>query len=229
MKDSGKKKSKGRVVAIDGPAASGKSTTARLLAQKLGWLFLDTGAMYRAVTVKVLKAKIPLDDAAAIGAMAQNTTVELVPASNGTKVFVDQKDVTGLIRTPEVDRAIGPVCEVPAVRDIMVRLQRRLAAGKNVVAEGRDMGTIVFPNADLKIFMTASVEERVVRRQRDMTRQGLSVALDELMDDITRRDRRDSTRENSPLVPARDAVTLDTSTLSVDEQVQFIAGKLKVQ
>jgi cytidylate kinase len=229
MKDSYKEKPKGRVVTIDGPAASGKSTTARLLAQKLGWLFLDTGAMYRAVTVKVLKEKIPLDDAAAIGKMAQRTAVRLVPAPDGTQVYVDGEDVTGRIRTPEVDKAIGPVCEVPAVRNAMVRLQRLIAEGKNVVAEGRDMGTIVFPGADLKIFMTASVEERAARRQKDMARQGVSIGLDELKNEITRRDRRDSTRENSPLAPARDAVTLDTSVLSVDAQVQFIAERLETR
>jgi cytidylate kinase len=179
--------------------------------------------------VKVLKEKIPLDDAAAIGKMAQRTAVRLVPAPDGTQVYVDGEDVTGRIRTPEVDKAIGPVCEVPAVRNAMVRLQRLIAEGKNVVAEGRDMGTIVFPGADLKIFMTASVEERAARRQKDMARQGVSIGLDELKNEITRRDRRDSTRENSPLAPARDAVTLDTSVLSVDAQVQFIAERLETR
>jgi len=227
MDGSRKNTTKGRVVAIDGPAASGKSTTARLLARTLGWLYLDTGAMYRAVTVKVLRENIPLDDSAAIGRLADSIHVELEPTTNGTKVFIDGEDVTRLIRTPEVDKAIGPVCEVPKVRTVMVQLQRRLAEGRNVVAEGRDVGTVVFPDAGIKIFMTATVDERAARRKRDMEKQGLPVPIGELRQELLERDRRDSTRENSPLCQAKDALLLDTSRMTVEEQVQFIVKRLE--
>lgn len=217
------------VVALDGPAASGKSTTARMLARKLGWLYLDTGAMYRAMTVKVLREKIPLDDPSAIGAMAEKTDVDLVPKSNGTQVFLDGQDVTEAIRTPEVDKAIGPVCEVPKVRQILVEHQRRLAEGRNVVAEGRDMGTVVFPDADYKFYVTASIGERASRRKKDLEKQGIDIPIDELKRDIERRDFRDSSRSNSPLAQTDDSVLLDTSGLSPEEQVRFILKRMKVQ
>jgi CMP/dCMP kinase len=229
MKKTGQDDSVTRVVAIDGPAASGKSTTARMLAKRLGWLYMDTGAMYRAITFKVLREKVPLDDASAIGRLAETSTVDLIPSSNGTRVFLDREDITRLIRTPEVDRAIGPVCEVPRVREIMVGLQRSLAEGKSVVAEGRDMGTMVFPGAGHKFFMTASVEERAARRKKDLEKQGLSVSLEELKAEIERRDRRDITRRHSPLARAEDAVLVDTSDLTAEEQVQFIIERMGVE
>ncbi|MFH1940584.1 MAG: (d)CMP kinase [bacterium] len=215
------------IITIDGPAASGKSTTARMVAQRLGWLYLDTGAMYRAMTVKVLRDGIPLGDEDAIGCLAGRTKIELVLSSEGTRVFADGDDVTSDIRSPAVDRAVGPVCEVPHVREEMVALQRSLGNSGNVVAEGRDMGTVVFPDANLKFFMVASIHERAIRRQRDMTGQGLKVPLEQLKEEIERRDRRDSSRENSPLLKAEDAILIDTTAMDVQEQVDFVIDHIR--
>jgi cytidylate kinase len=216
----------GFVVTIDGPAASGKSTTARLVALELGWLYLDTGAMYRALTVKVLRGKVSLDDTEKIGRMAEKTEVELVPSDDGVRVFLDGEDVTADIRQPNVDRAVGPVCEIARVRQVMVSLQRKMGEGGNIVAEGRDMGTVVFPDADLKFFMKASLEERAERRQRDMIRQGIDVSKERLMEEIERRDQRDSSRQNSPLIKAEDAFLIDTTRMDVKGQVAFVIDRI---
>jgi len=215
------------IVTIDGPAASGKSTTARLVAKELGWLYLDTGAMYRALTVKVLKQGIPLHDAEAIGQLAETTDVQLIPVTGGTQVFVDGADVTELIRAPDVDHAVGPVCEVGRVRQIMVRLQRQIAHQDHVVAEGRDMGTVVFPEADLKFYMTASVDARAHRRLKEMAQRGIQVTLNEIREEIIKRDERDSNRSNSPLKQADDAIVIDTSTLEIAQQVAIIIHSVR--
>lgn len=215
------------IITLDGPAASGKSTTARLVAKELGFLYLDTGAMYRAMAVKVLENGIPLDDSETIADMATHTTMELGSSETGTRVTMDGQEVTGKLRSPEVDRAVGPVCEVPQVRTILVDLQREIGKKDNLVAEGRDMGTVVFPNADFKFYVVASIEARAQRRQRDMAAQGISVSVEELAREIERRDERDSTRTHSPLRQADDALLLDTSLLSIEEQVQTIVDKVK--
>lgn len=221
------KEKQGFIVTIDGPAASGKSTTARLVARELGWLYLDSGAMYRALTVKVLREKVSLDDIEKIGRLAEKTEIELVPSDDGVRVFLDGEDVTLDIRQPNVDRAVGPVCEVARVRRVMVSLQRKMGEGGNVVAEGRDMGTVVFPDADLKFFMKASLEERAKRRKRDMTQQGIDVSMERLMEEIERRDRRDSSRQNSPLVRAEDALLVETTRLDVKGQVAFVIDRIR--
>ncbi|HHS13559.1 MAG TPA: (d)CMP kinase [bacterium] len=210
------------VVTIDGPAASGKSTTARRLARLLGWMYLDTGAMYRAMTVKVLDHHIPLEDTEAISRLAETTEINLISTSNETRVWIDGIDRTDEIRNPAVDRAVGPVCEVPRVRELMVGFQRRLAEKRCLIAEGRDMGTVVFPGADLKFFMVASVEERTQRRQKDMLKQNIQISLKELEAEIRKRDERDSRRSQSPLKPAEDAVLVDTTRLTPEEQVDLI-------
>jgi cytidylate kinase len=217
---------KGFVVTIDGPAASGKSTTARRVAEELGWLYLDTGAMYRAMAVKALDEGIPLDDAVAIGNLADRTAVRLEKASRGMRVLLDEQDVSTRIRTPEVDRAVGPVCEVPRVREVMVALQRDASAQGNLITEGRDMGTVVFPGADLKFYMVASLEARAARRQRDMEKQGRDMTLAALAEEIRIRDERDSRRSASPLVPAPDAIALDTTRMSIEEQIRFILERI---
>jgi len=223
----GKNKKQGFIVTIDGPAASGKSTTARMVAEKLGWLYLDTGAMYRALTLKVLQRKISLDNTEEIGRLAKTTKIELTPSNKGTKVLLDGKDVSMDIRLPQVDKAVGPVCEVPAVREIMVASQRKLGEKGNIVAEGRDMGTVVFPNADLKFFMVASLKERAKRRQKDLAQQGINVSVEDLMNEIERRDQRDSNRKNSPLKKASDALVIDTTGLSIEEQITFVINKIQ--
>ncbi len=209
------------IVTIDGPAASGKSTTARIVAKRLGWLYLDTGAMYRALTVKVLQEHIALDDKIKISELAAAVNIELTASGNGVRVFLDGREITSEIRPPDVDRAVGPVCEISQVREIMVTLQRKIARG-SVIAEGRDMGTVVFPDADLKFFIVASLKERAKRRQKDIAKQGIEISVENLMDQINERDHRDSTRENSPLVKAEDSILLNTTTLTVEKQINFV-------
>lgn len=221
-----RKMKRGYIVTIDGPAGSGKSTTARLVAQKLGCLYLDTGAMYRAVTVNVLRNQISLGDPDWIGRVAEKSMIQLHPSKMGTQVFLNGEDVTKEIRYPEVDQAVGPVCEVPRVREVMVDCQREIGKKGHVVAEGRDVGTIVFPDADVKFYMIASIEKRVRRRQDDLKKQGIEISFDQLKKDIERRDKRDSQRENSPLMQAEDAILLDTTNLSVADQVAFVIDNI---
>lgn len=215
------------IVVIDGPAASGKSTTARLAAKALGWLYLDTGAMYRAVTVKVLNTGIALTDKDAIANAAEAAVIRLEPAEGGVRVFLDGREVSEAIRTPEVDRAVGPVCEIARVRERMVALQRQLGRDGALVAEGRDMGTVVFPDAALKFYMKASIEARAQRRMADQEARGIACTLDSLMADIAERDRRDSSREHSPLRPAEDAIYIDTTDMTIDDQVAAIVNKVR--
>lgn len=210
------------VVVIDGPAASGKSTTAKKVAQQLGWIYLDTGAMYRAMAVKTVQKGIALDDTQSISEIAESVQLNLEVEKDGNHVFVDGEDVTHLIRTPEIDKAVGPVCEVPKIREVMVAQQRKIAEGHCIVAEGRDMGTVVFPNADLKYYMEASIKARAERRLKDMKARSVDITLEELEADIERRDKRDSSRAHSPLKPADDAIHLDTTLLTIDEQSKLI-------
>jgi len=215
------------IVVIDGPAASGKSTTARMAAKALGWLYLDTGAMYRAVTVKVLRQQIQLDDKAAIARLAEQVVIRLEPGEKGARVFLDGDEISEAIRTPDVDRAVGPVCEIASVRERMVALQRLIGKNGALVAEGRDMGTVVFPEAPLKFYMNASIEARARRRMADQEAKGLTVDLNALMADIAERDRRDSSRQHSPLKPAEDAIFIDTTEMTIEDQVAVIVNKVK--
>ena len=210
------------IVAIDGPAGAGKSTVARMVARRLGPLFLDTGAMYRAVTWKALKEGLPLDDEAAMTRLARETTIEFVPGENGDRVLVDGQDVTDAIRTPEVTRHVSEVSAHAGVREVLVERQRELGKEGGVVAEGRDIGTVVFPQAPVKIFLVASPMERARRRAKDLEAKGHTVDLDELAAEIARRDAYDSNRAVSPLKPAPDAVHVDTDNLSVEQVVETI-------
>ncbi|HZY09815.1 MAG TPA: (d)CMP kinase [Bacteroidota bacterium] len=215
------------VIAIDGPAASGKSTTAKITAERLSYLYIDTGAMYRAVTFKVLTQKINLGEVEKISQLAEGTEIRLQQIDNLTKVFLDRQDVTNAIRTPEVTAAVSAVSSIKKVRELMVREQRRMGKEGGVVLEGRDIGTVVFPDADLKIFMVADVGKRAQRRQRDLEEQSVFLSLDELRDQITSRDQKDSERDISPLRKAEDAVILDTSRLTIEQQVNFIVERAK--
>jgi cytidylate kinase len=215
------------VIDIDGPAAAGKSTTAKLVAQQLGYLHIDTGAMYRAVTKKVLKSGISSSDVEAIGGMMKSTHVELRRGNGAVRVFLDNEDVTENIRTAEVTQAVSAVSAIRQVREAMVREQRRMADGQGIVLEGRDIGTVVFPDADLKVFMVASIEARAQRRRKELEAQGINVDIDVLRKDIEERDRLDSTRFESPLKPAADAIELDTSNLMIEQQVEFIVKKAR--
>jgi len=212
------------VIAIDGPAASGKSTTARLVAGRLGYMHVDTGAMYRAMTLKVLSAGIHPDDTEEISRLAQRTDIRLSVSGGAAAVMLDGVDVTARIRTPEVTGAVSQVSSIAAVRELMVREQRRLASGGGVVLEGRDIGTVVLPDADVKIFLVADETERARRRQKELREKNVEVTLDALLNEIHERDRRDSSRDLSPLRRAPDAVEVDTSRLTVEGQVERILG-----
>lgn len=215
------------MIAIDGPAASGKSTTAKLVAERLGYLHIDTGAMYRAITLKVVEEKIPLDAVDRIQTLAERTNIRLERRNGQHRVFLDGRDVTEAIRSPEVTKRVSLISSYPPVRAVMVREQRRMAEAGGVVLEGRDIGTVVLPNADLKIFMTADVAERARRRKKELEQAGVGVDEQTLRVEIEERDRRDSTREASPLRKAPDAIVLDTSNLTVEQQVDFIVQRAK--
>jgi len=212
------------IIAIDGPAASGKSTTARLVAERLGYLYIDTGAMYRAVALKVLEHGLDVDDVEGISKLVEKTEVRLVQSKDGLKVYLDGRDVTDEIREPEVTNASSAVSAIPKVRELLVREQRKMGESGGIVLEGRDIGTVVFPNADLKIYMVADDEERARRRQRELLQKGGAKApdLSVLIQEIQERDKRDSSRAISPLRKAADAIELDTSNLTIEEQVEFV-------
>ncbi len=213
------------VIAIDGPAASGKSTTARLVADRLGYLHIDTGAMYRAVTLRVLEERVSLDDVEGIGALAEATRIRLERSAGTNRVYVGSRDVTREIRSEPVTRSVSAVSSYQRVRDVLVREQRRIAESGGVVLEGRDIGTVVLPNADLKIFMVARVSERVKRRKIELEAVGESIDTARLEQEIVERDRLDSTREASPLRKAAGAIEVDTSSMSIEEQVRFVVEK----
>ena len=210
-----------RVIAIDGPAGAGKSTVAKIVAEKLGYTYIDTGAMYRGVAWKTLRDDKDAPDEAILRAV-QGIDVRLACTESGTCVTVDGTDVTAEIRTPEVTHIVSRVAALGPVREKMVELQRAMAADGAVVMDGRDIGTNVLPNADVKIFLTASVEERARRRYDEMVAKGYAVDFDALKDEIASRDKQDSERAISPLRQAEDAVLLDSTALTIDEVVARI-------
>jgi cytidylate kinase len=215
------------IIAIDGPAGSGKSSTARQVAARLGVMFLDTGAMYRALTLKSLRRGIPATDHAALETLAAGTDIRFSGTPPEMRILMDNEDVTDAVRSDEVTRNVSDYCAPAGVRRQMVRLQRTVAAEGPVVCEGRDIGTVVFPGAELKFYMTASVEERARRRQRDFAAAGVDKSLPELVAEIAARDAKDSTRENSPLRRAADAEEIDTTAMTLEEQVDYIVKKAK--
>ncbi len=213
------------IVTLDGPAGAGKSSTARALASRLGWCHLDTGAMYRAVALMALEQHVPLGDPRQLAALAERLTIEF----QGDRVFVGGRDVSEEIRTERVTQATRPVADAPAVREAMKRIQRRLAEGLDVVTEGRDQGSVVFPHAELKVFMTASPEERARRRHREEISRGAATSLETVLRAQTRRDEGDRTRGVGAMRPAEDAVILDTDGLAasevVDRLVELVAAR----
>lgn len=208
------------IIAIDGPAGAGKSTVAQILAHRLHYNYIDTGAMYRGITWKAMKSQVT--DIASIGKIAQNIDISLAYINGKTTVFVDGCDVTAQIRTPEVSRMVSEIAQIQAVREAMLGLQREMAGCGGVVMDGRDIGTHVLPNADIKIFLTASIKERAERRWRELTEKGFDVKLEELEDEIATRDKNDCEREFAPLIQASDAVLIDTTSLSIEEAVKAI-------
>ncbi|WP_424236045.1 (d)CMP kinase [Bhargavaea ginsengi] len=209
-------------IAIDGPAAAGKSTIAKLVAEKLGYTYIDTGAMYRALTYKAIGAGIDLDKAAEVEALLPGTEIVLKAGADGQTVWLDGSDVSTEIRTTPVTNGVSAVSAHAGVRTYMVDAQRRMAEEGGVVMDGRDIGTAVLPDAELKVFMTASVEERARRRHAENLRRGFDSSLEQLAGEIALRDKKDSEREVSPLVQAEDAVLLDTTALSINEAADAI-------
>ncbi|MDR7556259.1 MAG: (d)CMP kinase [Armatimonadota bacterium] len=210
------------VVAIDGRSASGKSTVARAVAARLGFRHVDTGAMYRAVALAALRRGVPLDDPGALAALAASLVIDLRADPAGSRVLIDGEDVTEAIRTPEVSEAASVVSAVADVRAALVPRQRQLGAGGGVVVEGRDIGTVVFPDAEVKVFLDASLEERARRRHAELAARGLRVDLDAVRRQQAERDRRDETRTVSPLRPAADAVVIDTTGRPSHEVVEQV-------
>ncbi|GAA3405257.1 (d)CMP kinase [Paenibacillus hodogayensis] len=209
-------------IAIDGPAAAGKSTVARLVARHLGFVYVDTGAMYRAVTWKALQAGIASDNKDELVRLAGSLQIELYPGEQAQQVILDGIDVTDLIRSVAVNQNVSAVAAVPEIRRLLVLKQQEMARAKGVVMDGRDIGTHVMPDAELKIFLTASVRERAERRYLEMKDKQEEVTLEQLEKDIAERDRMDEEREASPLVRADDAVLIDTSGMSVPQVAERI-------
>ena len=204
------------VVAIDGPAASGKSTVAKELAKRLGLVHIDTGAMYRSVAWKVFQTGKDVDEAF-VSSVAQTVVIEFKPEASVNRVFVDGTEVTDAIRSAEVTANVSRVAAIGDVRAAMVAQQRRMGEVGGVLMDGRDIGTVVFPNAQLKIFLTASVEERALRRYKELVAKGQDVDLAQLKEDIASRDKQDSERAISPLRQAEDALLLDTSDMNIEQ------------
>jgi len=217
------------IVAIDGTAGSGKSTTARLAARQLGFLHLDTGAMYRAVTLKVIRQKLDPSDTARLSEVIAQTVIDLKPEQGANRVVMDEEDVTEAIRTPEVDRMVSPVSVVPAVREHLVAQQRRIARGREVVCEGRDIGSVVFPRADLKFYMDCDLNARARRRHVELQDQGVSLAGKSIADNLSQRDYIDSTRAHSPLTRVPDAILLDTTNLTIAEEVAVVVTITRIR
>lgn len=217
-----------KIIAIDGPAASGKSTLGLRLAERLGYLFFDTGVMYRAVTWVALQRGVPIGDEAAVTALAEQIQIDVRPPSiqdgRTSDVLVDGEDVTWQVRSPEVDANVSPVSAYPGVRRALTEQQRRIGLRGNVVMVGRDIGTVVLPEADLKIYLDASPEERARRRYRELVQRGEKAEYDRILAGVRKRDEIDSGRTVAPLRPAEDAVIINSERMNADEVLALVEG-----
>jgi len=206
------------IIAIDGPAGAGKSTVARMTAQKLGFLYIDTGAMYRALTLKAMEREINVNDTSSLIKMAHSTTIDLINDQEGAlKVFLDGQDITGPIREPRITKLVSDIAKIKEVRQIMLGLQRKLGELRDSVLDGRDIGTVVFPDADRKFYIDADFKERVKRRYKELKELGQDVTPEDIETDLSNRDNIDSTREFAPLKKAEDAIYIDTTNLTIQE------------
>ena len=214
------------IIAIDGPAGSGKSTIAKMVAERLNYTYLDTGAMYRAITYLALQRGI-VDNELAVNDLVKGLDVTLNFEDGLTHVFADDIELTEYIRTPEVNSKVSEIAAMPFVRKELVRMQQSMGKVGNVVAEGRDITTVVFPDADVKIYLDATVDVRAERRYKEFLAKGVSVSLEEVKENIKKRDRIDSGREASPLRIAENAIEVDTSNLTVDEEFEILIENIK--
>lgn len=226
------KRPDGIIIAIDGPSGAGKSTIARLLAEQLGYIQIDTGAMYRAAAFLIAHAGIDLDDIAAVDSFCQTIDIRLELLSGKQLVLANGLDVTGLIRTPEMSLLTSRTSTLKSVRDALLKSQQQMGKRGGVVLEGRDIGTVVFPDAEVKFYLSATVEERARRRCEELTAKGENVTLLETVADVVERDRQDSERDIAPLRQADDAILIDSSALSIDEvltvMVEVCRNKIEV-
>jgi len=217
------------VIAIDGPVGAGKSTVARRLAQALEYIYIDSGAMYRAMGWKAVQAGVDIRDRHRAVALAATTEIRIVASPSGPRVLVDEQDVTDGLRTPAMDEASSVVSTYPEVRERLVALQREIAKDGGIVMDGRDIGTVVFPHADVKVYLDADLAVRAARRLEDLRKRGTAPAFDVVQADVLRRDARDRGREASPLMVAPDAISIDSTSLTVDEilfQMLAVVGKV---
>lgn len=214
-------------VAIDGPAGAGKSSVAKAAAQELGFIYVDTGAIYRTIALYVLRQGVDPHQASAVEALLPQVQVSLEYTQQGQKMLLNGEDVTALIRTPEVSMATSACSAIPAVRAYLLQLQRDLAAENNVLMDGRDIGTVVLPHAQLKVFLTASPEERARRRVAQLEKAGQQADYASILRDIQQRDYQDSHRETAPLRPAEDAVLLDNSSYTFEESVRRLVALVR--
>ena len=217
------------IIAIDGPAASGKSTSAKLLAKELGYLYLDTGAMYRCIAFSILENKIDISNQGSLTKFLKNFEIDLKKTNNNLSFFVNGKNVTNKIRKSDVSQKVSEVSAIPIIREYMVRIQRSFTKNNSCVMEGRDIGTVVFPNAEFKFFFIASNEVRAKRRQLELESLGEKKSLVNLMHEIKKRDKFDSERGHSPLRKAFNAIEVDTTNMTIDEQVNFMLRKIKLK
>ena len=217
------------IIAIDGPAASGKSTSAKLLAKELGYLYLDTGAMYRCIAFSILENKIDISSQDSLTKFLKFFEIDLKKTNNNLSFFVNGKNVTNKIRKSDVSQKVSEVSAIPIIREYMVRIQRSFTKNNSCVMEGRDIGTVVFPNAEFKFFFIASNEVRAKRRQLELESLGEKKSLANLMHEIKKRDKFDSERGHSPLRKAFNAIEVDTTNMTIDEQVNFMLSKIKLK
>tara|TARA_B100001765_G_C19493964_1_gene335446 strand:- start:8 stop:661 length:654 start_codon:yes stop_codon:yes gene_type:complete len=215
------------IIAIDGPAASGKSTTSRGVATRMGITYLDTGAMYRAITLGLMEHGVSFKDLSAITEFLDTVNIYFEDSNSGNNIFLNDKSVTNQIRSSTVTEKVSEVSAINVVRDSMVQIQREIADNIDCVLEGRDIGTVVFPNADFKFFLVAGLKIRALRRQKDLNKIGEKKTIDEIKTDIRLRDELDTNRDNSPLLKAKDAIEIDTGLLTIDEQIDKIVSIIK--
>ena len=216
------------IIAIDGPAATGKSTTAKALAQKLGFTYLDTGAMYRAITLLILRKKIKIGENFILNSLLNQFDLQIEQNEKQISVILNGEDVSDEIRRLDVTKHVSEVSALPVVRKSLVKIQREIAKDKDCVVEGRDIGTVVFPNAEVKFYVVADYDVRAKRRLLDFKKLGEKKSVDELIKEIKNRDKYDSEREHSPLLKAGDAIEVDTTNLKIEEQVDLMFKKIKL-